>query len=226
MSLQYVGNKELMSVVTGALYTAGSGTLTLQAGQGALLPASGVFWIRQATVLASTAINILKVTAVTGDVLTVVGGEDGTTDQNIAGGTVMCWVLGASALTMLKSDTVVNASLVDSYYQPTQRVAGVASTDLVASALGGLYQVMAYVQTSSTNATPLFLDVTISWTFNGVVKTANIVNGLNLGVADSAASGVETIRVDNGTAISFTITVGAGAFGYLPTVSLSKIGPV
>ena len=103
MSLQYVGNKELMTVVTGAHYTAGDPTLTLQAGQGALLPATGDFWIRQATLLQSTLINILKVTAVAGDVLTVTGGEDGTIDQDIPSGTLMCWVLSNSALTQLKS---------------------------------------------------------------------------------------------------------------------------
>lgn len=104
MSLQYVGNTELMTVITGALYTAGDGTLTLLAGQGALLPATGTFWIRQAGLLQSSLINILRVTARTGDVLTVVGGQDGTTDQNILTGTIMCWVLSASALQQLTVD--------------------------------------------------------------------------------------------------------------------------
>lgn len=104
MSLQYVGNTELMTVITGSLYTAGDPTLTLLAGQGALLPATGTFWIRQASLLQSSLINILKVTARTGDVLTVVGGQDGTTDQNILTGTIMCWVLSASALQQLTVD--------------------------------------------------------------------------------------------------------------------------
>lgn len=224
MSLQFIGNKELMTVVTGALYTAGSGTMTLQSGQGALLPATGEFWIRQATVLASTAINILKVTARVGDVLTVVGGQDGTTDQNIAGGTVMCWVLGASALTQLSVDVVAQCDRVVATYSPGSLVAGVAITTLLASAPAGLYRVSAYAQTTSTNATPLFLDITITWVYNGITQTANIVNGLNLGTANSAAGGLEVIRVDASSTISYTITVAAGTFAYVPMVVLSKLG--
>lgn len=104
MSLAYVGNNRLMTVVTGAPYAAGDPTLTLQAGEGAFLPLTGTFWIRQASLLQSSLINILKVNSRAADVLTVVGGQDGTTDQNIASGTVMCWVLSASALQQLTVD--------------------------------------------------------------------------------------------------------------------------
>ena len=93
-----------MTVVTGAPYTAGDPTLTLQAGEGAFLPLTGTFWIRQASILLSTSINILKVTGVAGDVLTVTGGQDGTIDQAIPAGTTLCWVLSSSALTQMITD--------------------------------------------------------------------------------------------------------------------------
>jgi len=102
--LQYTGNQYLQTVTLGAGYTAGSGTMTLTGGDGAKLPASGNFWIRQTQLSIpsqSALLNILKVTARSGDTLTVVGGQDGTTDQNIANGTEMAWVLSASALTEL-----------------------------------------------------------------------------------------------------------------------------
>ena len=75
-SLKYIANPQLMTMALGAGYTAGSGTMTVATGEGVYLPATGDFWIRQANTLSSAFINILKVTARTGDTLTVVGGQD------------------------------------------------------------------------------------------------------------------------------------------------------
>jgi hypothetical protein len=136
----------------------------------------------------------------------------------------MCWVLGASALTQLSVDVVAQCDRVVATYNPGSLVAGVAITTLLASAPAGLYRVSAYAQTTSTNATPLFLDITITWVYNGITKTVNIVNSLNLGTANSAAGGLEVIRVDASSTISYTITVAAGTFAYVPMVVLSKLG--
>jgi hypothetical protein len=108
MALQYTGNSNLQAVTLGAAYTAGSGTMALTSGDGAKLPSTGVFYIRNynvgGTAVAPASLNVLKVTARSTDTLTVVGGQDGTIDQDLASGTAMVWVMGASALTLLKSD--------------------------------------------------------------------------------------------------------------------------
>ena len=114
--------------------------------------------------------------------------------------------------------------MVGTVYQPTARTAAVASTNLLTGAPAGLYRVSAYVQTTSTNATPLFLSVIITWVFNGITKTMNIVNSLNLGTANSFAGGVESIRVDAGSTVSFEITAAVDTYAYLPMVVLSKLG--
>jgi len=223
-SLKYIANAQLMTVALGAGYTAGSGTMTLAPGTGAFLPTTGDFWIRQANTLVSTLINICKVTARAGDVLTVVGGQDGTTDQNINIGTPMTWTLCVSALTQLLADIAATSTTIIATYQPTQQTAGVAITALAAALAAGLYQISTYVQVSSTSATDVFLDVTITYTFNGQVKTIVPVNSLNLATANLAAEGVDVLRVDAASTISYTITAVAGTYGYLPTIKLVKIG--
>jgi len=224
MSLQFVANAELMTVSLGADYTAGSGTMTVGTGQGGLLPATGDFWIRQANVLASTAINILKVTARAGDVLTVVGGQDGTIDQNIADGTVMTWVLGVSAINQLIADILAASTKVIATYSPAAQAGSVASTNLATGLAAGLYRIDAYAQVTSTNASPAFVSIAVTHTYNGVAKSENVINSLNLGVANQEADSSNVVRVDAASTISFTITADAGAYLYSPLLKLSKIG--
>lgn len=104
MSLAYVANAYLQTFTLASQYTAGSGTMAVTTGQGARLPTSGDFWIRQRTGVTDATLNILKVTARSTDTLTVTGGQDGTTDQNISGGVEMMWALSVSALTQLIAD--------------------------------------------------------------------------------------------------------------------------
>ena len=87
-----------------------------------------------------------------------------------------------------------------------------------------MYQTSAYFQVSSTNATDLFLDCTITWVFNGITKTRNIISSMNMGIANLAVDNMSSFRVDAGSAISYTITVGAGVFGYLPMIMLARMG--
>ena len=223
-SLKYIANAELMTVALGAAYTAGSGTMTLAPGTGAFLPTTGDFWIRQANTLVSTQINILKVTARTVDTLTVVGGQDGTTDQNILIGTPMTWTLCVSALTQLLADIAASSTTIVATYAPTQRTAGVTITALAASLPTGLYRVSTYVQVSSTSTPDVFLDVVITYVFNGITKTMTVVNSMNLAVANQGVESVNALRVDAGSTISFTITAAAGSYGYLPMIVLSRLG--
>jgi hypothetical protein len=224
MSLQYVANSFLMTVELGAGYVATSGTMVLSAGEGSRLPATGDFWIRQSNVLASTAINILKVTARTGDTLTVVGGQDGTIDQNIANGTVMTWALTVSALNLLVADILAQTEKVITQYDPGTLTAGVGAANLTASALASLYQVNTYVQVLAANATDAFLTITIGWTFNGVARTLTAINSINLSSANLAAESVHTLRSDVGTAITRTITADSGTYQYRPFITLLKVG--
>jgi len=86
--------------------------MTLVAGQGALLPATGDFWLRQSTATTIT-LNILKVTARATDVLTVVGGQDGTTDQDIAAGVDIEWTLSVSAFDQFRKDISQSGTLAN-----------------------------------------------------------------------------------------------------------------
>jgi len=99
-SLKYVANSALQTVTLDAGgYTAGSGVINLQAGDGALLPANGDFWIRSVTPY-----SMFKVTARAVDVLTVVAGQDGTADVNLAAGAVLHWALGVDAFDQFRVD--------------------------------------------------------------------------------------------------------------------------
>ncbi len=61
MSLQYTKSATVQTVTLGSSYTAGSGTMTLTAGNGAYLPSSGDFWLSYNN--GSGTIRIFKVTA-------------------------------------------------------------------------------------------------------------------------------------------------------------------
>jgi hypothetical protein len=223
-TLKYIANAQLMTVALGAPYTAGSGTMTLAPGTGAFLPTTGDFWIRQANTLVSTAINILKVTARTVDTLTVVGGQDGTTDQNIVVGTPMTWTLCYSALTQLLADIAATSTKVIATYTPADQAASVLATNLATNLATGLYRIDAYIQVISTNATPAFVSINVTHVYNGITKTEKVVDSLNLGTANQEADSTNVVRVDAASTISFTITADAGSYLYSPMLVLSKIG--
>lgn len=99
-SLKYIADNDLMTVTLASTYTASSGTMSLTTNHGTRLPSSGDFWLRPTT----GTYQCIKVTTRTGDVLTVVGGQDSTTDADIAAGVSLKWVLGSSALDQFRQD--------------------------------------------------------------------------------------------------------------------------
>lgn len=110
MSLQYVGNAAFQQGTLGSSYTAGGTSLVLTGGDGANFPASGDFWVRvQTSVSDASDAEIFKVTARSTDTLTVTGAQDGTSNVNHGAGSIVVWVLSASALTQLKADVTIGA---------------------------------------------------------------------------------------------------------------------
>lgn len=102
-SLKYVASSTLQTVTLGSAYTAGSGSMTLTAGQGSYLPSSGDFWIVYDN--GAGTVRIFKVTARSTDTLTVtaVSGE-GSGDGNISSGETLRWALTYDALNQLRAD--------------------------------------------------------------------------------------------------------------------------
>ena len=102
-SLQYTKSSTNQTVTLGAGYTSGSGSMTLTAGNGAYLPASGDFWLSYNN--GAGVIRIFKVTARSTDTLTVtaVSGE-GSGDGNISSGETLRWALSVDALDQLRAD--------------------------------------------------------------------------------------------------------------------------
>jgi len=102
-SLKYIQSSTLQSVTLGSTYTAGSGTMTLTAGNGAYLPSSGDFWLSYNN--GAGTVRLFKVTARSSDTLTVtaVSGE-GSGDGNISSGETLRWALTYDALNQLRAD--------------------------------------------------------------------------------------------------------------------------
>ena len=104
--------------VGSAGYTAASGKLTLATGDGAKFPTlTGSQWLRVSVVRAAVAysptsdpagdLTVFKVTAVTGDDLTIAGVLEGTTDRDYAAGDVVeCRLTGGELVDL---QTAVNA---------------------------------------------------------------------------------------------------------------------
>lgn len=102
-SLQYIQSSTLQSVTLGSAYTAGAGTMTLTAGNGAYLPSSGDFWLSYNN--GAGTIRLFKVTARSTDTLTVVAvSGEGSGDGNISSGETLRWALTYDALNQLRSD--------------------------------------------------------------------------------------------------------------------------
>lgn len=106
-SLKYIQSSTLQSVTLGANYTAGDGSMTLTAGNGAYLPSSGDFWLSYNN--GAGTVRLFKVTARSTDTLTVtaVSGE-GSGDGNISSGETLRWALTVDALDQLKADIVAS----------------------------------------------------------------------------------------------------------------------
>jgi hypothetical protein len=110
-SLKYSANSSLQTVTLGSNYTAASGTMTLTAGHGARLPATGDYWIAYNN--GAGTIRIFKVTARSTDTLTVVAdATEGSGDGNISSGETLRWALTVSALTQLRADIVAQGAFV------------------------------------------------------------------------------------------------------------------
>lgn len=102
-SLKYIQSSTLQSVTLGSAYTAGSGTMTLTAGNGAYLPSSGDFWLSYNN--GAGTVRLFKVTARATDTLTVVAvSGEGSGDGNISSGETLRWALTYDALNQLRAD--------------------------------------------------------------------------------------------------------------------------
>lgn len=95
-SLKYEANATFQSGTLTSSYTSGGGTLSLTSGHGDRFPSAGDFWVRIDS-------EIFKVTARTGDTLTVTGAQDGTSAANHSAGAAVKWVMGAAALDQMRS---------------------------------------------------------------------------------------------------------------------------
>lgn len=107
-SLKYIGNVERMTVTLASDYTSGSGSMDLTTGHGARLPATGDYWI----VTTSGTYRAFKVTARSTDTLTVVAGQDGTSDDNLSAGQELEWNITASAFAQVLSDNRYGGGLL------------------------------------------------------------------------------------------------------------------
>lgn len=96
-SLKYIADATFQTSSLLIDYTSGGVTLTLAPGGGAKFPSTGDFWVRIDD-------EIFKVTSRTGDVLSVVGAQDGTSAANHLAGSPVRWVMGVSALNQLRTD--------------------------------------------------------------------------------------------------------------------------
>lgn len=132
-SLKYIQSSTLQSVTLGSAYTAGSGTMTLTAGNGAYLPSSGDFWLSYNN--GAGTIRLFKVTARATDTLTVtaVSGE-GSGDGNISSGETLRWALTYDALTQLRADIVAQAGIALLSTQTASSSASLNFTSIITSA--------------------------------------------------------------------------------------------
>lgn len=132
MSLQYTKSATVQTVTLGSSYTAGSGTMTLTAGNGAYLPSSGDFWLSYND--GAGTIRIFKVTARSTDTLTVtaVSGE-GSGDGNISSGETLRWAMSVDALDQLKADIKASAGLVLLQTQTASSSAALSFTSSISS---------------------------------------------------------------------------------------------
>lgn len=102
-SLKYSANSSLQTVTLGSGYTSGSGSMSLTAGHGARLPASGDFWLAYDN--GAGVVRLFKVTARSTDTLTVTpDATEGSGDGNISSGETLRWALTAAALDQLRTD--------------------------------------------------------------------------------------------------------------------------
>ena len=98
-SLQYSENSNFQVGTLTSAYTSGGGTLSLTSGHGARFPSSGDYWVRVDD-------EIFKVTARSGDTLTVTGAQGSTSASNHSSGSTVRWVLTGGALDQMRADLV------------------------------------------------------------------------------------------------------------------------
>jgi len=110
-SLKYLEGPNIMTFVLGSDYTAGDGHMSLAAGQGAYLPATGDFWIHPKSDSPGN-MHVHKVTARTDDELTTVPVTAYGDDSNLSSGTELVWSLTKEALDQLRADLIQTGTAV------------------------------------------------------------------------------------------------------------------
>lgn len=89
--------------------------------------------------------------------------------------------------------------------------AAVTTTNLVASAAAGLYQVVGYMQTTTQADGACTSDVTVGWTYNSSAKTLEIVSNHDQNTDEMYSQIPPTIMRSDGAAnITYAISLDAG----------------
>lgn len=144
MAVRYSNNA--ISSLGVAITSTSATSLTVATGQGALFPAlsgSDVFYL---TLVNGSAMEIVKVTAVSGDVFTVVRGQEGTAPNTFPVGATAANYLTKGALDQIKLDAItdaINNNVVEPYDATILKSAAIGvtvepydSTILKSSAIG------------------------------------------------------------------------------------------
>jgi hypothetical protein len=124
----------------GATYTAGSGTLTLAAGTGARFGAAFPILVSTFYSLDGVPKSILSVSGRTGDVLTITGAVDGTTDVDLAVGDVVLCGTASLYIEELQALALANEAAVEGLDSEAVKLTGdqtVAGTKTFSSPIVG-----------------------------------------------------------------------------------------
>ncbi|MEN6532165.1 MAG: hypothetical protein ABFD89_00785 [Bryobacteraceae bacterium] len=111
MSYQYISDPHLQCVTLGSAYTAGSGSMTLTTEHGSRLPSSGTFWLEYPRSSVSDAARIWKVTARSGDTISVTCETVYSADANLDSGSTLAAVFDVKALDQLRADLCQTGAL-------------------------------------------------------------------------------------------------------------------
>ena len=158
-SLKYNANSSLQTVTLGSAYTAGSGSMSLTAGHGARLPASGDFWLAYND--GAGTVRIFKVTSRFLDSISVTpDATEGSGDGNISSGATLRWSLTVSALTQLRADIVAQVASGSTLLstQTASSSAALTFNSLISSTYDS-YEFVLINLVPATDAQPLLMEV-------------------------------------------------------------------
>lgn len=206
-SLKYVANSTLQTVTLGSNYTAGSGTMTLTAGQGSYLPTSGDFWVVYDN--GAGTVRAFKVTARSTDTLTVVAeASEGSGDGDISSGETLRWSLTVAALDQLKTDITNLGGLVLLEQETASSSASLNFTSAITSSFDTYQFEFVDILPATDNVTfhmRVSTDGGSNWLSTNIYTYANFIfrNGASGAGGASATSAINLLfnNVDSNTAL-------------------------